>query len=60
MGRGSVVAIGSAVMLSVSVGENRAHGLLRGRSGSKRPGPATLWADYFPSAAEPPLHRETK
>jgi hypothetical protein len=47
-------------MLSLSVGEDHAHGLLRGRSGSKRPGPATLWADYFPSAAEPPLHRETK
>ena len=39
-------------MLSLSVGEDRAHGLLRGRSGGKRPGPATSWADYFPSAAE--------
>jgi hypothetical protein len=47
-------------MLSLSVGEDHADGLLRGRSGSQRPGPATLWADYFPSAAKPPLHRETK
>jgi len=55
-----VVATGSAVVLSLSVGEDHAHGLPRGRSGGKQPGPATLWADYFPSAAEPPLHRETK
>lgn len=33
---------------------------LRGDRDGKRPGPATLWADYFPSAAEPPLHREAK
>ena len=37
----------SAVMLSLSVGEDRAHGLLRGRSGSKRPGPATLLGRLF-------------
>lgn len=43
-------------MLSLSVGEDHAHGLLRGRSGSKRPGPATLWADYFPSAAKGRLY----
>jgi hypothetical protein len=40
--------------------ESRAHGLQEGDRDGKRPGPATLWADYFPSAAEPPLHREAK
>lgn len=39
-------------MLPVNVGKDHSHGLLRGRSGGKRPGPATLWADYFPAAAE--------
>ncbi len=32
----------------------------RGRSDQKRPGPATSGTDYFPPAAEPPLHREAK
>jgi len=47
-------------MLPLCAGEDPTHGLLRGRSGGKRSGPTTLKADYFPSAAEPPLHREAK
>ena len=42
----SGVATGPAVMLSLSVGDH-AHGLLRGRSGSKRPGPATCGPTIF-------------
>ena len=53
--------------------EDRAQGLLRGRSSDKRSGPAMAVAGYFPSAEKPPhaarragapdcppLHRETK
>ena len=46
--------------MSFIVGEVRPDGLLRGRSGIRLLGQATLGADYFPSAAEPPLHREAK
>ena len=54
------VPSGPDCQLPFRVGEDHAHGLLRGRSGGKRSGPAMAVADYFPSAAEPPLHRETK
>lgn len=37
-----------------------AHGLLRGRSVGKRPGPATAGGDYFPPPGNPALHREAK
>ena len=39
-------------MLPPSSGEGRAHGLLRGRSCGKRPGPAMAAADYFPARPE--------
>ncbi|MGF6313560.1 hypothetical protein ABIB82_007717 [Bradyrhizobium sp. i1.8.4] len=39
------------VLPPLGAGEDRTHGLLRGRSGGKRLGPATSWVDYFPSAA---------
>jgi hypothetical protein len=41
-------------------GESRALGLQEGDRDGKRPGPAMAAAGYFPSAAEPPLHREAK
>ena len=60
----SVVATGSCgqCFRRSDVGKDHAHGLLRGRSGSKRPGPATACGpSYFPSAAKSaPLHRESK
>ncbi len=40
-------------MLPFRAGEDRAHGLPRGRSGGKRPRPAMAVADYFPSAGKP-------
>ena len=41
---------------SSCVGEDRAHGLLRGRSGGKRPGHAMAAAGYFPSRRQRPLY----
>ena len=49
------------VVLPVFVGEDRAHGLLRGRSGRQtaRPGNGG-WPTIFRRRASPPLHREAK
>ena len=47
--RGAGTRIGmAAVSVCRSGWESRAHGLLRGRSDRKRPGPATAEAGYFP------------
>ena len=48
------------VAASRVVGEDRAHGLLRGRSGGKRPGPAMADGRLFSVGGKPPLHREAK
>jgi hypothetical protein len=48
------------MVLSSLVGEDRAHGLLRGRSGDKRPKPAMADGRLFSVGGMPPLHREAK
>ena len=57
---GEAVVTPRWIVVRLLAGEDHAHGLLRGRSGGKRPGPAMADGRLFSVGGAPPLHRETK